>query len=197
MVAGPSSAAIVARFPPSAGRIDANISQFLSTAYCLLGCFGRGIASCSDRRTLACGSAVACGMSSARSAVVAALVSLGVAPLPHPARRGPPWLVVAPWSAWWAASCGVRCPLSSAWASCPGWSGVLPAPTRCAPQMTSGGLTSSPGRKKRKDGRCAPARVVGGLKREEKGMLDWRVCRRWSREAAAGFASPAAAAGAC
>jgi len=49
-MAGSSSAAIVARFPPSAGRVDANIGQFLPTAYRLLppaysGVLGGGIAS--------------------------------------------------------------------------------------------------------------------------------------------------------
>jgi hypothetical protein len=64
-------------------------------AYCLLRIQAGKSHPAPNRRTLACGNAVACDMSSARSGIVPALARLGVGPLPHPARRGPPSLVVA------------------------------------------------------------------------------------------------------
>jgi hypothetical protein len=88
----PSSAAIVGTNLGIGTNVDANIGQFLPTAYFLLptaysGVSSGGIASCSDRRTLACGCAVAPRASSARSGIVPVLVGLGVGPLLQPGRR--------------------------------------------------------------------------------------------------------------
>ena len=47
-----------------------------------------------------------------------------------------------------AASCGLRCSLLTAWASCPGWAGIVPAPTRLRPRTSLGGLDESPEDKK-------------------------------------------------
>jgi hypothetical protein len=81
----PNSAAIVGTNLGIETNADANSGQFLPTTYS--GVSGGGIASCSDRRTFARGSAVAPGSSIARSGFVPALASLGVAPLPHTTRR--------------------------------------------------------------------------------------------------------------
>jgi hypothetical protein len=85
-------------------------------------------------------------------ASVPALTRRGVAPLPHTARRGPHSLAMAPRLGWWAASCGVRCPLSSAWASCPGLVGHRARPDSLRPQYSLGGLGSSPKSQKKEWG---------------------------------------------
>jgi hypothetical protein len=90
----------------------------------------------------------------------------------------PPSLVVAPWPTWLAASCGLRCPLLMAWASCPGWAGFLPAPTRCAPNVHWGGSL----RLLKTKGGSLRSRTcfVGRVKGRE------RVC--WARQPAAAAA---------
>ena len=95
-VTSPSSAAIAGTNLGIGTNVDANIGRTAPVHPSSFRRFERGIASCSDRQTLACGSAVACDMSIARSGIVPALARLGGGPLPHSARRGPPLPVVGP-----------------------------------------------------------------------------------------------------
>jgi len=80
----PGSAAPRVAWTPTIAK-----SCLLPTAYCLPPTrvfWAGGIASCSDRRTPACGSAIACGASLARSGIVPALARLVVVMLQQPFR---------------------------------------------------------------------------------------------------------------
>jgi hypothetical protein len=141
--------------PPAADPVDTSIGQFLPTA---LDDSGGRIASYSDRRTLAFGSAVACGASSARSGIVPALAHLGVGPLQQPARHGPNSPAIAPQPAR-GRSMPPAGSLRSAWASCPVLVGHRARPDSLRPQYSLGGLGSSPNREK---GMGHPAPLVLG-----------------------------------
>ena len=111
-----------------------------------------------------------------------ALASLGVGPLPQPTRRGPPSLVVAPRLTWWAASCGLRCPLSSAW-PIPGriGRGIQPRPGSLRPPNDFGGAHFVSGKKER---------MVAALPHVVRGEVKGR--RRVRRACRQAWAFPAA-----
>ena len=88
-----------------------------------------------------------------------------------------------PSSVGWAASCGLRSPLSSAWASCPGWAAVVAAPTHCAPTFRGGARFVSKDEYRRWV--AALPHVVRG---EVKGRR--RVCRACQPAAASAKAGP-------
>jgi hypothetical protein len=137
--AGRSSAAIADTNLGIGTNGDANIGQTAPVHPLSFRRFERGIASCSDRRTLVCGSAIACGVSLARPGIVPGLAWPGVGPLQQAARHGPHSPGIAPRPVWWAVSCRLRGRSVQPGYPARGWSGVVPAPTPCAPRIPRGG----------------------------------------------------------